>query len=152
MSSIDSDTRTHDQELAGLDLLELAGADTESRGRRVWRAAWPKVAALVLGIGVWQVVVWSGWRPEYVLAPPRDAWDDLWAYAADGTLTTALGITMRRAAIGPMPGTRTSSSYDALVISTGNRSGWLIAQAVLGSCPKGRLPAGPKTTSSGEKP
>ncbi|HZA78116.1 MAG TPA: ABC transporter permease [Acidimicrobiales bacterium] len=100
MASSDIDTRAHDQELAGLDLLELAGADIESRGRRVWRAAWPKLAALVLGIGIWQVVVWSGWRPDYVLAPPRDAWDDLWGYGTDGTLTTALGITMRRAALG----------------------------------------------------
>ena len=90
----------HGQELAGLDLLELAGDTGESRGRRVWQATWPKVAAAVLGIGIWQLVVWSGWKPEFALAPPRQAWDDLWGYTADGTLTTALGITMRRALTG----------------------------------------------------
>jgi NitT/TauT family transport system permease protein len=90
----------HDQELAGLDLLELAGGTGESRTRRIWRATWPKAAAVVLGIGIWQLVVWLGWKPEFALAPPRDAWDDLWGYAVDGTLTTALGITMRRALMG----------------------------------------------------
>jgi sulfonate transport system permease protein len=97
-----SDTKTleHDQELTGLDLLELADDAADSRSRRIWKAVWPKVAAAILGIGIWQLVVWSGWRPEFALAPPRDAWDDLWEYAADGTLTTALGITMRRALVG----------------------------------------------------
>jgi NitT/TauT family transport system permease protein len=100
MPATETQTLAHDQELAGLDLLELAVDAGESRGRRLWRSAWPKVAALVLGIGFWQVVVWSGWRPEYALAPPREAWNDLWEYLEEGTLTTALGITMRRAAVG----------------------------------------------------
>jgi NitT/TauT family transport system permease protein len=100
MPATEAQTLAHDQELAGLDLLELAVDAGESRGRRLWRSAWPKVAALVLGIGFWQVVVWSGWRPEFALAPPREAWNDLWKYLEEGTLTTALGITMRRAAVG----------------------------------------------------
>jgi len=100
MPASEVEARTHDQELAGLDLLELANANTTSWGRRVWKATWPKVAAVVLGIGIWQLVVWSGWKPEFALAPPHDAWDDLWRYLTDGTLTTALGITMRRAAVG----------------------------------------------------
>ncbi|HKH24922.1 MAG TPA: ABC transporter permease [Acidimicrobiales bacterium] len=100
MPGSEAPTLAHDQELAGLDLLELAVDAGESRGRRLWRSTWPKVAALVLGIGFWQVVVWSGWRPEFALAPPRAAWNDLWEYLEEGTLTTALGITMRRAAVG----------------------------------------------------
>jgi sulfonate transport system permease protein len=100
MPGSDTHALEHDQEMAGLDLLEVAGDAGESRSRRAWRATWPKVAAAVLGIGIWQLVVWSGWKPEFALAPPRKAWDDLWGYAANGTLTTALGITMRRAAMG----------------------------------------------------
>src|SRR5918993_1014548 len=100
MPATEAQTLAHDQELAGLDLLELAVDAGESRGRRLWRSTWPKVAALVFGIGFWQVVVWSGWRPEFALAPPREAWNDLWEYLEEGTLTTALGITMRRAAVG----------------------------------------------------
>jgi sulfonate transport system permease protein len=100
MPATEAHALEHDQELTGLDLLELAGDAGESRRRRIWRATWPKAAAAVLGIAIWQLVVWSGWKPEFALAPPREAWDDLWAYAADGTLTTALGITLRRALTG----------------------------------------------------
>src|SRR4029450_13187402 len=63
----------HDEELAGLDLLELAGDTGESRSRRIWKATWPKVAAAVLGIGIWQLGVWSGWKPEFARAPPSPA-------------------------------------------------------------------------------
>jgi NitT/TauT family transport system permease protein len=87
-------------ELAGLDQLELAGARREPWGRRLWKATWPKVAAVALGIGLWQVVVWSGWKPTYALAPPGEAFGDLWELARDGTLTTALQITMWRAVRG----------------------------------------------------
>ena len=55
--------------------------------------------------------------------------------------------TIRRADTGPMPGTRISSSGDAVRTSIGNRSGWARAQAVLGSTASGRLPLGSKTTS-----
>lgn len=89
-----------EQELAGLDLLELAGETNESRNRRIWRATWPKFAAIALGIGIWQVVVWSGWKSQAALASPREAWDDLWRYATDGTLGAAVRITLRRAATG----------------------------------------------------
>ena len=76
---------------AGLDALEL-GAEVPARApaRRIWAAAWPKLAAVVLAIGIWQLVVWSGWKPEYVLASPADALRQLWELVTDGTLWTAL--------------------------------------------------------------
>jgi NitT/TauT family transport system permease protein len=104
MAAADATTSVLDsrleQELAGLDLLEVAGGGGESRGRRIWRATWPKLAAIALGIGVWQLVVWLGWKPRAALAAPREAWDDLWRYATDGTLGTAIRITLSRAATG----------------------------------------------------
>ena len=87
------------EELAGLDALELAGRKTPW-ARRAWSATWPKVLAIAIGIGLWQLVVWSGWKPTYVLASPRQAWDALWADASDGTLWSAVEITMRRAIVG----------------------------------------------------
>jgi NitT/TauT family transport system permease protein len=87
-------------ELAGLDHLELAAADREPWGRRLWNATWPKAAAAVIGIGLWQVVVWSGWKPTYALAPPGEAFDELWELTRDGTMATALRITMWRAVRG----------------------------------------------------
>ena len=44
--------------------LEAEGRMTEA-GRAVVRAAWPKLAAIALGIALWQVVVWSGWKPTF---------------------------------------------------------------------------------------
>jgi NitT/TauT family transport system permease protein len=87
------------EELAGLDALELASRKVPWT-RRAWSATWPKVMAIAIGIGLWQLVVWSGWKPTFVLASPLEAWDDLWAAAADGTLWEAIRITMQRAVVG----------------------------------------------------
>jgi NitT/TauT family transport system permease protein len=89
----------HD-ELAGLDQLELAGVSSESWGRRLWKATWPKVAAVAIGIGLWQIVVWAGWKPKYALAPPGEAFSDLWDMISDGTMATAIRLTMERAVKG----------------------------------------------------
>ena len=64
-----------DRELAGLDHLETVLPPRPSRAARVWAAAWPKLLAVALALIVWQLVVWSGWKPEYVLPGPRKVWD-----------------------------------------------------------------------------
>ncbi len=56
-------------ELSGLDALENLD-DHESPTARIWSSLWPKVAALVLALGIWQLVVWSGWKPSYTLPGP----------------------------------------------------------------------------------
>lgn len=89
-----------DRDLAGLDALELA-ARTETSGlSRVWRAVWPKLGAVGLFFAIWMGVVWSGWRPDYVVPPPSDVFADLREMAGDGTLATAVGNTLRLAAVG----------------------------------------------------
>ena len=89
-----------DQELTGLDALELAAGPKVSLGRRIWSATWPKLLAFAVTIGLWQLVVWSGWRPTYVLPPPAAVFEELRSMFADGTMWTAIGITMRRAMFG----------------------------------------------------
>ena len=89
-----------DAELAGLDALELAGAARRPLPRRLWSATWPKLAAIGIALGIWQAVVASGWRPEFVLPPPKVVWDALLEQAQKGTLWTALRVTLRRAAVG----------------------------------------------------
>ena len=74
--------------------------DWGEAGRQVWLATWPKLAAIALALGIWQVVVWSGWREEYVLPAPATVFDRLGELIADGTVFDAIGITMRRAAVG----------------------------------------------------
>lgn len=84
--------------LSGLDALELAGSPP--RGGGVWSGLWPKLAALGIGLLAWQAVVWTGWRPEYVLPGPATVLPRLWEGIADGQLVEALGMTMRRAVVG----------------------------------------------------
>jgi NitT/TauT family transport system permease protein len=70
-------TRTDllDRELSGLDHLETALPSRRGRTARIWAAAWPKLLAVAIVLIVWQLVVWSGWKPEYVLPGPRAVWD-----------------------------------------------------------------------------
>jgi NitT/TauT family transport system permease protein len=89
-----------DEALAGLDALELAQGNDRHPLQRAWSATWPKLAALALGLALWQAVVESGWKPEYILPGPGAVFADLRAELADGTFTTATAITMRRAAVG----------------------------------------------------
>lgn len=88
--------------LAGLDVLQGARDAGPGAGRaaRVWSATWPKLLALGLVVAVWQIVVWSGWRPAYVLPGPRAAFGELWNEAHHAVLWKAFAITMRRAVTG----------------------------------------------------
>ncbi|MBM0258332.1 ABC transporter permease [Micromonospora sp. 4G55] len=99
------DTRTGaprtDAEISGLDALEIAGREKEvSRGARLWAATWPKLAALALAIGIWQVVVWSGWKPPWSLPGPVVVGEELIRQASGAQLWEGIAITLRRAAVG----------------------------------------------------
>jgi NitT/TauT family transport system permease protein len=67
-----------DAELSGLDKLEMVLPPKQSRGSRLWAATWPKLLAIAIVLGFWQVLVWTGWKPESVLPPPADAFKALW--------------------------------------------------------------------------
>ena len=64
-----------DRELSGLDHLETTLPPRPGFAARAWSAAWPKLLAVALVLVAWQLVVWSGWKPEYVLPGPRKVWD-----------------------------------------------------------------------------
>jgi NitT/TauT family transport system permease protein len=85
------------QQVSGLDALEMPTVRVASRPVRIWRAAWPKLAALAIALGLWQLVVWSGWKPTYVLPGPAAVFGELWDRMLDGTMLTAMAMTMRRA-------------------------------------------------------
>src|SRR4029453_6368102 len=53
-----------------------------------------------LGLLIWQLIVWSGWKPEYVLPGPVAVFQTLWEMIADGTIGEAVVITMQRAVVG----------------------------------------------------
>ena len=89
-----------DVQLAGLDHLDVDLPPAPSRLRRIWSATWPKLAAALIGLGIWQLVVWSGWKPQYLLPGPGRVLGQLWHNLLFGDLGTAIATTMRRAATG----------------------------------------------------
>jgi NitT/TauT family transport system permease protein len=93
--------RAWDPELAGLDALETGAERPVRHGlAALAAAAWPKLAALAIALAAWQLVVLSGWKPEYALPGPVAVFEDLGRQLADGKLLAALAITARRAAAG----------------------------------------------------
>jgi NitT/TauT family transport system permease protein len=82
-------------ELSGLDRLDSELPHRPTRLRRIYAAVWPKVAAIVIAVFVWQVVVWSSWKPTYVLPGPFTV------FRAMGTdhhvLLQGAGTTLHRA-------------------------------------------------------
>ena len=91
---------TVEEEMAGLDALDAPADDERSRARRIWVSAWPKLLAIAIVGGVWQVVVWSGWRPEYVLPSPPTVLKRFFDDLGEATTWEAIANTMKRAATG----------------------------------------------------
>ena len=86
--------------LAGLDNLDLP---TTSRhpwsARSIWAVVWPKLLAIGLVIGVWEIVHLTGWK-QFVLPGPATVFGNLWDQMQHAQLWQAIDITMRRAVIG----------------------------------------------------
>jgi len=86
--------------LTGLDNLELP---TVSRhpwsARNIWAVVWPKLLAIGLVIGVWELVHLTGWK-QFVLPGPATVFANLWEQMQHAQLWQAIDITMRRAVIG----------------------------------------------------
>jgi NitT/TauT family transport system permease protein len=86
--------------LAGLDALEVGGQAPSGGGEaiagRVWRVLWPKLAAIVLVLVIWEIVYLSGWKP-YIFPSPATALSDLGHQAAGGQLWKAIGVSLSRA-------------------------------------------------------
>jgi NitT/TauT family transport system permease protein len=67
---------------------------------RVWSAVWPKLGAVLLTVVVWQLVVWSGWRPQSALPGPWPVLERLAGDLGRVDFYAGMGLTLRRAAIG----------------------------------------------------
>jgi NitT/TauT family transport system permease protein len=80
-------------------------AEVKPRSRRAWRWRawswlWPKLVAVTLVLGAWQLVVWSGWRPDYVLPGPRAVFQRLADDLSHADFYVGVAITLRRALVG----------------------------------------------------
>jgi NitT/TauT family transport system permease protein len=87
-------------EVAGLDHLQLDDDALPSVWSRLWQLTWPKLGAVTVALALWQLVVWSGWRREDILPGPGAVFASLRRGIADGSIATAVGITMQRAVTG----------------------------------------------------
>jgi len=59
-----------------------------------------KALAVLLVLATWQVVVWSGWRPQYALASPAETLSRLWEMLGTERFWSAVATTLRRAVVG----------------------------------------------------
>jgi NitT/TauT family transport system permease protein len=83
----------------------------------VWDGLWPKVAAAALMIAAWQIVVWSGWKPDYVLPGPGPVFQRLAQDFGNANFDLGIAITLRRAVVG----------Y-AIAVAVGSAAGILVAR------------------------
>lgn len=88
-----------EKDIRGLDRLELPLATTDSRARRLWRSAWPKLAAVAMAL-----VVWGGCPERLARAlrapPPYEVFETLGELATTDRFWVAIATTLRRAVIG----------------------------------------------------
>jgi NitT/TauT family transport system permease protein len=86
-----------EQTLAGLDALELGGA-TDKVTKKVLRVVVPKLAATALFISLWQLLVFSKWKPEFVVPSPFTVIK--WMGEHPGQLLGASWVTLSRGLLG----------------------------------------------------
>jgi NitT/TauT family transport system permease protein len=106
--------------LALVDAPETVARPSRISLDRIWASLWPKLAAIALVLAAWQIVVWSGWKPDYVLPGPlpvlRRLADDL----SQADFYFGAAITLRRALIG----------Y-AIAVAVGSVFGILVARVTI---------------------
>jgi NitT/TauT family transport system permease protein len=86
--------------LASAEVMPPARHSAQRSAARLWSSLWPKLGAVLVALVIWQLAVWSGWKPESALPGP---WSVLKRLAVDlqhPDLYSAIGVTLRRAAVG----------------------------------------------------
>ena len=68
--------------------------------RRRGRGPAPGLVAVAILLALWQVVVWSGWKPDYLLPGPFTVLGTLAEVASEPSFWQALGTTLTRAVSG----------------------------------------------------
>lgn len=89
-----------DDDLRGLDALEIPQREAASRWARALAALWPKLAAMGIVVLGWQLVFWWGIYDPWVIPSPAAVFSELSALVGTSLFWRAIGITMQRAVIG----------------------------------------------------
>lgn len=68
--------------------------------KKLWRATWPKVAAIGIVLIAWELLVLSQWRPSYVLPSPVETFASLGEMVKTEKFWQAVARTVSRAFLG----------------------------------------------------
>src|SRR5260370_33565821 len=116
-----ADTTT-DSAIAGLDSLELAarrGGHTSARiAKKAWRATWPKLLAIAIVLGAWQLFYASNFHGDStsgLVKSPGHTLGNLAGQLRHGTLWGAIGVTLQTAVIGYLLALLSGSLVGAVV-------------------------------------
>src|SRR6266566_4437407 len=107
-------------ELDRMEVDDLEKRPRVSRRLRVWSSLWPKLVAIALALGLWQVVVWAGWQPDYVLPGPGAVFKRLAQDLGTANFDLGVAVTLRRALFG----------Y-AIAVAIGSLIGILVARLLV---------------------
>jgi NitT/TauT family transport system permease protein len=95
-----ADGEALERDLEGLDALDAPFVEPEPLWPRVWAATWPRLVAIGIVLAAWQLVVWTGWRPAYVLPGPLRVFEELGQLVQTQRFWSAVATTLRRAGTG----------------------------------------------------
>jgi sulfonate transport system permease protein len=108
--------------IAGLDSLELGGAglgrDPRRIARKTWTATWPKLLAVGLVLGAWQLFYLSDFHGDTstgLVNGPAAGLANLWDQLQHGQLWDAIGNTIRTAVLGYLVAMLIGSVIGAIV-------------------------------------
>jgi NitT/TauT family transport system permease protein len=88
------------RDIAGLDALDVPVQPAPSAARKLWTAGWPRLAAIAVAIGGWELLTLLKVKPAYVLPGPGPVFARLFKDIGNGLLLHAMAHTLWRAAVG----------------------------------------------------
>jgi NitT/TauT family transport system permease protein len=83
---------------SGFDALDVPLPRRESRAHKLWRATWPKLLAIAIVLGIWQLLYHFAVKPHTALPSPAQAFQFI--FDNPDTIWTAVKNTMSRAIYG----------------------------------------------------
>ena len=108
--------------IAGLDSLEIglpsSGTEPGRIARKAWSATWPKLLAIALVLGAWQLFYLSNFHGDTtsgLIKGPGAGLANLWDQLQHAQLWQAIGTTVQTAVIGFLLATAIGSAIGAIV-------------------------------------
>ena len=80
--------------------LPATGKPPQGRLGKFWSNAWPKLLAVVIGLGIWQAIFLSGWKTETLLPSPSATFSEFGTMLQTGDYWEAVQTTMLRGVFG----------------------------------------------------